>query len=277
MRECLQWNGVSSVSDVDTQQLSGKVKVSLQLADVVGIQSALDHLVQLESSPPPHSSSSSSASSSSDVASDPPQQLDRSRRTSKSSTVVVVNPARYKTELCRQFEEHGSCRYGDKCQFAHGVAEMRSLARHPKYKTEMCRTFHTTGFCPYGLRCHFIHNDDERRAAAAVLDQPGRRPDPTAYGGPVSPSSAPANPVLLVPPPPQSLCRPVFRSPSSGSPASAWFAPEADSEHRGRPILARGSTLPDGSSAAYPYVNQHVSFPTVSDRRVTGTVRALCA
>ncbi|XP_053301693.1 mRNA decay activator protein ZFP36L1 [Pleuronectes platessa] len=74
-----------------------------------------------------------------------------------------VNPSRYKTELCRPFEENGSCKYGDKCQFAHGLHELRSLSRHPKYKTELCRTFHTIGFCPYGPRCHFIHNAEERR------------------------------------------------------------------------------------------------------------------
>ncbi|XP_066552596.1 mRNA decay activator protein ZFP36L2 isoform X2 [Amia ocellicauda] len=76
-----------------------------------------------------------------------------------------VNSTRYKTELCRPFEESGACKYGDKCQFAHGYHELRSLSRHPKYKTEPCRTFHTIGFCPYGPRCHFIHNADERRQA----------------------------------------------------------------------------------------------------------------
>ncbi|CAK9302010.1 unnamed protein product [Gordionus sp. m RMFG-2023] len=69
--------------------------------------------------------------------------------------------SRYKTELCRPFEESGECKYGDKCQFAHGVNEMRNLSRHPKYKTELCRTFHSIGFCPYGPRCHFIHNGEE--------------------------------------------------------------------------------------------------------------------
>lgn len=73
------------------------------------------------------------------------------------------NSSRYKTELCRPFEESGTCKYGDKCQFAHGGHELRTLARHPKYKTELCRTFHTTGFCPYGPRCHFIHNSEESR------------------------------------------------------------------------------------------------------------------
>ncbi|XP_053314720.1 mRNA decay activator protein ZFP36L2 [Spea bombifrons] len=76
-----------------------------------------------------------------------------------------INSTRYKTELCRPFEESGACKYGEKCQFAHGYHELRSLTRHPKYKTELCRTFHTIGFCPYGPRCHFIHNAEERRQA----------------------------------------------------------------------------------------------------------------
>lgn len=76
-------------------------------------------------------------------------------------SATTVNTSRYKTELCRPYEEFGVCKYGDKCQFAHGMNELRSLARHPKYKTELCRTFHTSGFCPYGPRCHFVHNQDE--------------------------------------------------------------------------------------------------------------------
>jgi hypothetical protein len=38
----------------------------------------------------------------------------------------------YKTELCRSWEEKGSCRYGAKCQFAHGEEELRLVQRHPK-------------------------------------------------------------------------------------------------------------------------------------------------
>ncbi|KAG7671022.1 hypothetical protein Ndes2437B_g04666 [Nannochloris sp. 'desiccata'] len=67
-----------------------------------------------------------------------------------------ANPL-YKTELCRSWEEFGSCRYGIKCQFAHSREELRPVNRHPKYKTEVCRTFATTGTCPYGTRCRFIH------------------------------------------------------------------------------------------------------------------------
>lgn len=73
-----------------------------------------------------------------------------------SRTGPVNNPL-YKTELCRSWEEFGSCRYGSKCQFAHGREELRPVQRHPKYKTEMCRTYASTGTCPYGTRCRFIH------------------------------------------------------------------------------------------------------------------------
>lgn len=75
--------------------------------------------------------------------------------------------SRYKTELCRSFTENGLCKYGGKCQFAHGPEELRDLNRHPKYKTEPCRTFHTIGFCPYGIRCHFIHNSEEEEKKPA--------------------------------------------------------------------------------------------------------------
>ncbi|EFN56478.1 hypothetical protein CHLNCDRAFT_15825, partial [Chlorella variabilis] len=64
----------------------------------------------------------------------------------------------WQTELCRSWEETGSCRYGAKCQFAHGREELRPVLRHPKYKTEVCRTFAQSGTCPYGTRCRFIHS-----------------------------------------------------------------------------------------------------------------------
>lgn len=71
--------------------------------------------------------------------------------------------SRYKTELCRPYQEYRVCKYGEKCQFAHGEDDLRIMPRHPKYKTELCRTYHSTGFCPYGPRCHFIHNMEEAR------------------------------------------------------------------------------------------------------------------
>jgi hypothetical protein len=77
------------------------------------------------------------------------------------------NANRYKTEMCRPYQENGTCKYGDKCQFAHGTQDLRNVSRHPKYKTDLCRTYHSVGFCPYGPRCHFVHALDEVRSAPA--------------------------------------------------------------------------------------------------------------
>ncbi|GAA5910990.1 hypothetical protein JCM8208_003950 [Rhodotorula glutinis] len=63
----------------------------------------------------------------------------------------------YKTEGCRSWDEQEGCRYGEKCQFAHGVHELREAPRHPKFKSEICRTFWEDGACPYGKRCCFVH------------------------------------------------------------------------------------------------------------------------
>lgn len=96
----------------------------------------------------------------------------RLERTTSDPAPPPPATSRYKTELCRPFEEAGVCKYGDKCQFAHGMRELRNLQRHPKYKTELCRTFHSVGFCPYGPRCHFVHNAEE-----------ARRREPSSPGG----------------------------------------------------------------------------------------------
>lgn len=94
---------------------------------------------------------------------------------------LVLSSNRYKTELCRGFQETGSCKYGSKCQFAHGEAELRGLYRHPKYKTEPCRTFYNFGYCPYGSRCHFIHEEKISGAALPSASFPNQRqPTPTA-------------------------------------------------------------------------------------------------
>jgi len=39
------------------------------------------------------------------------------------------DPQLYKTELCRSFNRTGYCRYGLKCQFAHGIHELRPSPR----------------------------------------------------------------------------------------------------------------------------------------------------
>lgn len=179
-----------------------------------------------------------------------------------------VNSSRYKTELCRPFEENGACKYGDKCQFAHGIHELRSLTRHPKYKTELCRTFHTIGFCPYGPRCHFIHNAEERRALAggardlSATDRPRLQHSFSFAGFPSAATAAATglldSPTSITPPPilsaddllgsptlPDgtnnpfafssqelaSLFAPSMGLPGGGSPTTFLFRPMSESPH----------------------------------------------
>ncbi|KAL3527008.1 hypothetical protein ACH5RR_011664 [Cinchona calisaya] len=70
----------------------------------------------------------------------------------------VYNQGMLKTELCNKWQETGKCPYGENCQFAHGITELRPVIRHPRYKTEVCRLVLAGDICPYGHRCHFRHS-----------------------------------------------------------------------------------------------------------------------
>jgi len=67
---------------------------------------------------------------------------------------------KYKTELCKNWELRGTCKFGDKCSFAHGRHELQNkTALHTKYKTKPCKQYHQVGYCPYGQRCQYLHKE----------------------------------------------------------------------------------------------------------------------
>jgi len=67
---------------------------------------------------------------------------------------------KYKTELCKNWELKGICKFGDKCCFAHGRHELKNKTLiHVKYKTKPCKQYHQTGYCPYGQRCQYLHKE----------------------------------------------------------------------------------------------------------------------
>jgi hypothetical protein len=72
-----------------------------------------------------------------------------------------ANSGHYKCEMCRSWTETGTCRYGPRCQFAHGAEELRPRQRGRNYKTKACRSWEETGACPYGKRCQFLHDGYE--------------------------------------------------------------------------------------------------------------------
>jgi len=67
---------------------------------------------------------------------------------------------KHKTELCKNWELRGNCKFGDKCCFAHGRHELKSkTVTHDKYKTKPCKQYHQSSYCPYGQRCQYLHKE----------------------------------------------------------------------------------------------------------------------
>ncbi|XP_055370118.1 LOW QUALITY PROTEIN: mRNA decay activator protein ZFP36L1, partial [Betta splendens] len=154
------------------------------------------------------------------------------------SASTASTSSRYKTELlCRPFTESGLCKYGGKCQFAHGPDELRDLNRHPKYKTELCRTFHTIGFCPYGSRCHFVHNGEEERGHSFSRSSSSSSSSSSSLSVPLQPpmSSRSHRPALVrqsfsfagFPSVPQHVLQPSFPARCPPAHASFTHAPSA--------------------------------------------------
>lgn len=70
-----------------------------------------------------------------------------------------------KTEMCNNFVEFGSCRYGHNCQYAHGEKELKKTFRGYGWKRVKCRNYHGIGICMFGVRCNFIHDEKEEELA----------------------------------------------------------------------------------------------------------------
>jgi butyrate response factor 1 len=157
----VQNNSFVSFDEVEALLHSVLTRLSLENSSNHDVSTLNQHI--------PHSHSSSSSSPTSSRS---PSSYGAYFRPLEPGNDVSVSSAKYKTELCRAFEEQKHCRYGIKCQFAHGKSELRALNRHPKYKTDLCYAFHTTGFCSYGTRCNFIHNEHERKQHSTTQRSP---------------------------------------------------------------------------------------------------------
>jgi hypothetical protein len=82
----------------------------------------------------------------------------RSRKqAARKRAISLGDKTKYKTELCKNFDETGICEFGSRCIFAHGEQELRQVPQNPKYKTAVCRNWKNEGLCQYGKRCAFIH------------------------------------------------------------------------------------------------------------------------
>jgi hypothetical protein len=82
----------------------------------------------------------------------------------------------YKTRMCKNFEQAGTCKFGDKCNFAHGKEDLRRGSGGPApsnrgggggaaganggYKKKLCERF-ASGSCLYADKCTFAHGADD--------------------------------------------------------------------------------------------------------------------
>ncbi|CAE7555923.1 CTH1 [Symbiodinium natans] len=89
----------------------------------------------------------------------------RSRRAEKRQPVK-------QTELCAFFAE-GKCTRGNRCTFAHGIAQLRP--RPDLYKTRLCSSYTLLKRCPYGASCTHAHGEEELRPIGDI-------PDPEVHG-----------------------------------------------------------------------------------------------
>ena len=73
---------------------------------------------------------------------------------------------KFKTEICKFWQLHGTCEYSDACSFAHGSHELKQRTDMPRnYKTKQCKRFHKELYCPYGHRCQFLHDEPRQKTS----------------------------------------------------------------------------------------------------------------
>lgn len=102
------------------------------------------------------------------------------QQTNAQSQAGNTYQAKFKTELCKNFELQGCCKWGDSCCYAHGYSELRNKTHlNPNYKSKICKHFHgPTGYCPYGLRyalpytrCQYFHIKDSYKEFLSTLTE----------------------------------------------------------------------------------------------------------
>ncbi|XP_076946880.1 uncharacterized protein LOC143618644 [Bidens hawaiensis] len=76
----------------------------------------------------------------------------------------------YKTDVCLSYmQTSGFCRYGSKCQFAHGNKELNPVPFAYKNMVETpCKSYSISGTCAFGSKCRFLHHETSTSPSAAT-------------------------------------------------------------------------------------------------------------
>ena len=87
--------------------------------------------------------------------------------------------AKYKTEICKNFQLFAKCKFGSKCCFAHGLEELRDRTQlNNSYKLKVCKNYQEIGYCKYGHRCQYVHfkeNEFFNEVLTTTLNKVGSR------------------------------------------------------------------------------------------------------
>ena len=57
-----------------------------------------------------------------------------------------------------KLKDNGVCHFGDMCNYAHSIQELKPAALPAKYKTTLCRRLWEKGTCSNGDQCSSSHN-----------------------------------------------------------------------------------------------------------------------
>ncbi|CAE7333770.1 CTH1 [Symbiodinium microadriaticum] len=68
----------------------------------------------------------------------------------------------------RVLRREGKCTHGNRCTFAHGIAQLRP--RPDLYKTRLCSSWALLQRCPYGESCTHAHGEEELRTIGDFAD-----------------------------------------------------------------------------------------------------------
>lgn len=189
---------------------------------------------------------------------------------------AVKDPLRYKTQLCANFQRDGACRYGRRCQFAHGVHELRErsqlLAPIVPEDQKICQPFAATGFCRFGDKCKFPHVLGSR-----VLATPPLPPTMLQMCPPVQQYGAPTPPVQQYVPTipvqqygaPSTPPAPAYRVPVSTPPA-----PPAPTTSRRSVSFAAAMCAPCDDEGDMIVLSDLEHFAADSDEETSGDLDA---
>ncbi|KAI3675871.1 hypothetical protein L1987_85467 [Smallanthus sonchifolius] len=84
----------------------------------------------------------------------------------------------HKPDLCLSYlENSGFCRYGSKCQFAHGKQEIHPVPFSYKSALETCKSYNLSRTCAFGSKCRFIHHETSTPTSSTTRTISQIKPD----------------------------------------------------------------------------------------------------